>query len=193
MAFEKSVDKLWNRLKNDLDNGILIKEDWNYPAIEKIMDQEGIESFWRKEIFCNFFWELSNIKRQPTRNLEWVDGEHAMLYDTYVCKDCGCIIHTRDDIEECFAPVFCPVCNPSQQFIWAYDPNDGSEQYKQQFNFLMNMKEYHRKRHHWFWKHIINLKINSSIFYHKTKRTILCAISKKHKQYYEERMKQLFG
>ena len=189
MSFEQSVDKLWDRLESDIRNSTLASSNWNYPEIETIMDELEFTTYWRKEIFRNFRYELVNIKRRPTRNIEWVDGCHAQLYDTFICKDCGCIIHTRDDMEECFDPLFCPVCNPSEKFTWAYDVNDGSIHYQNVYKYNMCAKEYHRKMNHWFWKRLINFKLN--VYYKiiwKIKHKFLYAT----KESYRKRCDELF-
>ena len=191
MAFEQSVNKLWDRLKQDIENNVLVPENWNYPEINSIMDELKISYNWRKEIFNNFKYELIYLKKRPTRNLERVDGCHVQLYDTYICKDCGCIIHHRDDVEECFDSLFCPVCNPTDRFSRAYDINDGSEHYKQMYTGCMMAKEFHRKMNHWFWRRWINFKTAKSTYTYKIKHAILHKISAKYRVNYQERLKRL--
>lgn len=191
MSFETHVDKLWDRLHSDCKNGTLVSKNWNWPEINSIMDDLGITENWRKEIFHNFKFELVHVKHKPTRNLEWVDGCHAQLYDTYLCKDCGCIIHTRDDNEDCFDPLFCPVCNPTERFSFAYDVNDGSEHYKDILAHNMNMKEYHRKRSHWFWKRYMDVGFWLSRIKYKIKHNFMHKVSAKYRIEYVERLKKL--
>lgn len=40
-------------------------------------------------------YEIKYVKKKPARNLEWVDGCHALLYDTYMCKDIENILKDR--------------------------------------------------------------------------------------------------
>lgn len=191
MAFETQVDKLWDRLNEDITNDTFNSKHYLYPQINDIMDELGISKSWRKEIWTNFMYEVKYVKRKPARNLEWVDGCHAQLYDTFMCKDCGCFIHTRDDIEECFDPVFCPVCTPTERITWAYDVNDGSEHYKELYKHNMHMKEYHRKRGHWFWRRWMDFKTDVSIFKYRITDKVMSKISSSYRLKKEERLKKM--
>jgi hypothetical protein len=191
MSFEIPVDKLWVRLKSEIEDGTIVNENWNWPVINSIMDELEITKNWREEIYHNFFYELKYVKRQPTRNLEWVDGCHVQLYDTYLCKDCGCVIQTRNDSEEFYYPLFCPVCNPTERFNWRYDVKDGSEHYKNLLDYVMFMKELHRKRSHWFWKRYLDLGFWLGRIKYKVKHSFMYKVNSKYRTEYEARLKKL--
>ena len=193
MSFEIHIDKLWDRLNEEIANDKFNSKNYIYPAINDIMDELEIGTTWRKEIWMNFMYEIKYVKKKPARNLEWVDGCHAQLYDTFMCKDCGCIIHTRDDVEDCLDPLYCPVCSPTENFTWAYDKNDGSEHYKNLYSHYMITKEYHRKTNHWFWKRWMNFGSNVGILKYKVTDKVMSKISSSYRLKKEERIKNLWG
>ena len=69
------------------------------------------------EIFNYIVKHMTDIKI-PKFNMEWIGGEHALLYDFYKCKDCNTLVKTTDDVEEFFIPPYCPKCNNINNHIW---------------------------------------------------------------------------
>lgn len=70
---------------------------------------------WLKKLALNrFLFEKKYCWRKPIHNMEWLHGDHVMLYDLYGCKEHRFTITTSDMSGQNtpdYVSLFCPYCN----------------------------------------------------------------------------------
>ncbi len=70
---------------------------------------------WIKKLALNrFLFENKYCFQKPIGTMEWLHGDHVMLYDTYGCKEHRFTITTSDMVGQDtpnYVSLFCPYCN----------------------------------------------------------------------------------
>jgi hypothetical protein len=106
---------LWQKLESDAKKDVQYSPnmkmgDWISEKLSYITAGYFAKSFGRD----SFLFEATYCIVEPDRStVKWINGEHALLYDQYLCEKHGILIMTRDDYLNYHdgQTVFCPKCN----------------------------------------------------------------------------------
>jgi len=178
------VDVLWDSLeKHGTPDGVTVREDtsWGEYVIlccenEGLSLSEDNSKYLVEGAVRSWLWEKEFIWRKPVRSMEWLFGEHVMLYDTFGCKEHHVIVTTYDDSRIVWnSTVLCPVCNKENFFSsnkageyrtgeypleWKIVSNDEewssilkysqwSKKYLRRSNFKFQVKQLFRWKRNW--------------------------------------------
>ena len=190
MAFEKDVDRLWDSFLADclVKTTEQLKALYTSKGINEVFDKLNITG-WREEIYSNFAWEFIHVKGKPHRNLEWVNGDHVSLFDTFYCKDCGTFITTRDDTDECFAPLLCPTCNNLEKYHWQAITKNNKD-YAKVYDYEMAMKRFNYIYNHKVWGPLYRFKCTVARTPHRIWFTLRMKLSTKYREAFDAELKR---
>lgn len=139
----KYNDIVWDYILENVENGALdsksetLTKDFKALLKAKHKELSADEKYMGDEYMSSFIWEFNNVKKKPLRTMEWVNGEHAMLYDWFECTECGTLVETKDSEEEClYILALCPVCNKIKSYPWKAIRSDEEDPKKLKFNSL---------------------------------------------------------
>jgi hypothetical protein len=128
---------LWQEFEAELKKDAPSKmkvSDWVSEKLSHITAED-----WAKEFAKDsFYFELTYCFGEPDRTtVKWINGEHAFLYDQFLCEKHGILIITRDDYlnYRVGQTVFCPKCNekilkPDKIFPLEYQEIEDKEMIK---------------------------------------------------------------